>query len=119
VVFRPRRGEILYSWLARTAGIYDLEPGELMPAEKDGLLDVLVNGNGASALKHLGALTRMPKATLLRMTLRGIRPQWPEHWCVAGPSPSSTSGDQLVPYLQVCPECLTSDIKEEYWLPPL
>jgi hypothetical protein len=113
VAFRPLRGEILYSWLARTAGIYDLAPGDLLAPEKDGLLDVLVNGHGASAFKHLGVLTCMPKAALLRMTLRGIRPKWPEHWCIAGPRLGSTPGDQLIPYLQVCPECLTSDIKEE------
>jgi hypothetical protein len=59
VVFRPLRGEILYSWLARTAGLYDQAPEELLPAEKGGFLHVLVNGHSASALKHLGVLMSM------------------------------------------------------------
>jgi hypothetical protein len=64
--------------LARTAGIYDLAPGELLPAEKDRLLNVLVNGNGVAALKaSRRTLTHVPKAALVRMTLRGIDPKWP------------------------------------------
>jgi|GEM_PF-3736272 len=31
VSFRLQRGEILYSWLARTAGVYGLSPDELLP----------------------------------------------------------------------------------------
>lgn len=29
--FRPQRGELLYSWLARTAGVYQLSPLDLLP----------------------------------------------------------------------------------------
>jgi hypothetical protein len=109
---RPLRGEILYSWLARTAGIYDLTPDELLTVDNAASLDILVNGTGSpSAIKHLSALARMPVARLLRMTLQGIRPKWPDHWRIAAASPSNGVDDHLLPSLQVCPECLNADAK--------
>jgi hypothetical protein len=109
VTLRPLRGEILYSWLARMAGIYDLAPADLLPGAMSwNHLDLLVNGNGAELLARIGVLTRMQKSALLRMTLGGTRRKWPEKWCVAGPQ-TSWSTERLVPHLQVCSECLNSD----------
>jgi hypothetical protein len=111
---RPLRGEILYSWLARTAGIYDLTPDELLTVDNAASLNVLVNGTGPStAVKHLSALARMPVERLLRMTLQGIRPKWPNHWRIAAASPNSAFDDHILPSSQVCPECLNADAKEE------
>jgi TniQ len=108
VTLRPLRGEILYSWLARMAGIYDLAPADLLPGAMSwDHLDLLVNGNGAELLARIGVLTRMQKPALLRMTLGGTRRKWPEKWCVAGPQ-TSWSTERFVPHLQVCSECLNS-----------
>lgn len=95
--------------MARTAGIYDLSPADLLPdvLGSDDLVDLLVNGHRSDLLSCLAALTRIPRATLLRMTLGGARLKWPEKWCIAGPQ--SGGCERLVPHLQVCPECLNSD----------
>jgi hypothetical protein len=108
VVVRPLQGELLYSWLARVAGVYDLEPIDLLRECSDSTcLDVLVNGSDLPSLRRLSARTRVRNAKLWKMTLQGNRAAWPERWRIGACHAFSS---HVEPVLQVCPECLKADI---------
>jgi hypothetical protein len=109
VAFRSQRGELLYSWLARTAGVYDLSPRDLLPQGTTGLLSILVDGGEDSALKTLSGLASIPLRALKKMTLSRMQPAWPAHWRVASSSRNFWSAEPAPPVLQACFQCLDSE----------
>jgi hypothetical protein len=68
VTFRPERGEILYSWLARTAGVYDLFPEELLPEKRRfDAISLLVQEASSDVLKSLATSAGIPIKPLAKL----------------------------------------------------
>jgi hypothetical protein len=104
VAFRPQCGELLYSWLARTAGVYGLCPEELLPQHRRfDAISLLVHETSPEILKSLAAAASISTKALARHTLAGAYPNWPSSWCVAD---DTTLAMEPVPSLQICPRCI-------------
>jgi TniQ protein len=76
VVLRPYSGEILYSWLARTAAVYGVDHSDLLgfPATLWDLLAV----PAPETLRRLAEFTRMPETALGDLTIAGT--DLPQRW---------------------------------------
>ncbi len=76
IVLRPYSGEILYSWLARTAAVYGVDhPGLLgFPATPWDLLAA----PAPETLRRLAEFTRMPETALANLTIAGT--DLPQRW---------------------------------------
>ena len=76
VVLRPYSGEILYSWLARTAAVYGVDHSGLLsfPAT---LWDLLA-APAPETLRGLAEFTRMPQTALAELTIAGT--DLPQRW---------------------------------------
>ena len=111
VSFRPQSGEVLYSWLARTAGIYELCPEELLPEKNQyDAISTLVQTPHPSVLESLAASSGVSARALAKRTLAGATPRWPPTWWLAahaGNDPGFTEAS--TPPLQICPRCLAED----------
>ena len=76
VVLRPYSGEILYSWLARTAAVYGVDHSDLLsfPATPWDLLAA----PAPETLRGLAEFTRMPETALADLTIAGT--DLPQRW---------------------------------------
>jgi len=76
VVLRPYFGEILYSWLARTAAVYGVDHSDLLgfPATPWDLLAA----PAPETLRRLAEFTRMPETALADLTIAGT--DLPQRW---------------------------------------
>ena len=76
VVLRPYSGEILYSWLARTAAVYGVDHSGLLgfPATPWDLLAA----PAPETLRRLAEFTRMPETALADLTIAGT--DLPQRW---------------------------------------
>jgi hypothetical protein len=111
VSFRFQRGEILYSWLARTAGVYGLSPDELLPEnERVGVTARLVHEASPALLKSLAVSSGISVKALAKRTLVGASPVWPSSWWLAHFREETGPLAAYEPSLQVCPRCITDDV---------
>ncbi len=110
VSFRFQRGEILYSWLARTAGVYGLSPDELLPEiERVAVTARLVHEAGPAVLKSLAVGSGISVNTLAKRTLVSASPVWPSSWWLAHFREQTGPLAAYEPSLQVCPRCIADD----------
>ncbi len=111
VSFRPLCGEILYSWLARTAGIYELCPEELLPEKNQyDAISTLVQTPHPSVLESLAASSGVSGRALAKRTLDGTTPRWPSNWWLAAHAGNDIDFTEAsTPPLQICPRCLAED----------
>lgn len=102
VTFRPRNGEVLYSWVARIAAVYGISPSELLP-EASGFQypSALVQSADQRVLRTLAQSTGVSVKALSKRTVAGSSRRWPPDWWAGGTLPSP----------QLCPTCLAEDLK--------
>jgi hypothetical protein len=102
VTFRPKSGEVLYSWIARTAAVYGISPSDLLP-EASGFHypSALVQSGDQRVLKALTQSTGLSIKALTKRTVAGSSWRWPQDWWAGGTLPSP----------QLCPTCLKEDLK--------
>ena len=102
VTFRPKRGEVLYSWIARIGAVYGVSPRDLLPGAVNIYYpSALVQSGDRSVLSALAQSTGVPVKALVKRTLAGSSWRWPQEWWVGGAAPSP----------QLCPTCLTADLQ--------
>jgi hypothetical protein len=111
VSFRPQRGEILYSWLARTAGVYGLYPEELLPeTRRIDAIPLLVYETSPDILRSLTASTGISSKAFAKRTLASAHPAWSSSWWIAEAGNEATPP---LPALQICPRCLADDARTD------
>ena len=76
VVLRPYSGEILYSWLARTAAVYGVDDSGLLGFQATPW-DLLA-APSPETLRRLAEFTRMPETALVGLTIVGT--DLPQRW---------------------------------------
>ena len=110
VSFRPQRGEILYSWLARTAGVDGLYPEELLPEKRRfHAISLLVYEASSDILRSLATSTGISRKALAKRTLAVAHPAWLSSWWIADASQGATRATLPLPALPICPLCLADD----------
>lgn len=109
---RLQRNELLYSWLARTAGVYGLSPSELLPeTETFELTSRLVYEASPHILKSLAARSGISVRVLAKRTLAGANPTWPSSWWLGHLGCQTRPLEVPEPSLQVCPRCVADDAR--------
>ena len=112
VSFRPQRGEVLYSWLARCASVYGLSPAELLPERSQPFrrISLLVQQTSPEILKDLAISTGLSVPALAKRTLAGAYPTGPSSWWIGHPA-GETGFDRMQDApLQFCPRCLADGV---------
>jgi len=110
VSFRPQRGEILYSWLARTAGVDGLYPEQLLPEKRRfHAISLLVYEASSDILRSLATSTGISRKALAKRTLAVAHPAWLSSWWIADASQGATRATLPLPALPICPLCLADD----------
>ena len=78
VSFRPVRGELLYSWMARIAAVYGMLPQELLPEDPQAdPLRTMIQEVNPAVLKALAAHTGCSGDAIAKHTLVGAIPHLP------------------------------------------
>lgn len=102
VTFRPKNGEVLYSWIARIVAVYGISPSDLLPdAFGFQYPSSLVQSGDQRVLRTLAQSTGVSVKALTKRTVAGSSSRWPQDWWAGGTLPSS----------QICPMCLADDLK--------
>jgi hypothetical protein len=109
VVLRPYSGEILYSWLARTAAVYGVDHSGLL-GFRASPWDFLA-APAPETLRRLAEFTRMPETALADLTIAGTHlPQrW---WSIRQITPDSFAPKMEYTYhptITFCRLCLWND----------
>ena len=109
VVLRPYSGEILYSWLARTAAVYGVDYSGLLGFRATPW-DLLA-APAPETLRRLAEFTRMPETALADLTIAGtdLPQRW---WSVRQITPDSFAPKMEYTYhptITFCRLCLWND----------
>lgn len=119
VVFRPQLGEALSSWIARIAGVYQLDARTLTVEHLGWPADALMEidlGPSEQIIREFSRLTRLSQIAVERHTIRGAHPQWLPDWVtLRTPAWNTTDHKPLFPagvLFNVCPACLHEDLNQ-------
>ena len=100
VTFRPKKEEVLYSWIARMAAVYGMSPVHLLPDAAGPHYPSALVRSSDQVLGILAHSTGVPVKALAKRTVAGSSWRWPQEWWVGGTLPSP----------QLCPMCLAADL---------
>ena len=117
VVFRPRAGEVLSSWILRIAGVYDMDGPTLaidhLGWPTDSLREIDLTPPERT-VEELAQVARLTKRAVERHTVRSFNPVWLDGWVtLCPPAWNATDGSQSQQpgvLFNVCPACLHEDL---------